>query len=369
LAEAPAAQPQPAVPGIAAVMPRRGGMAFMPGTPGLILLKDGKPKQLPTDDTSAVRVRALAESDQLGPAADREILLPLEVTPEPRLQWQGFQAVHIDKAVDDQGQSLVQITPQVPAGPGFPGGPPGMMRPVGVRPVALWGGVHPHVPVQFKKGQKAARSIKELKGVISAQVLADPKPIITADNLARSAGKTFKGTEGGSIKILEVKTDEQKQTTIRFEFDQPRVDNVFPLMAPAANVPLVPLKPAAGLPPAVPPPAPPPPKDGPGFAAQAPAVKVQVQGPIRVQGGAPVFMAAINGLAVLDDKGNTLPVQMGPQQFRMVVQPGGGNVLAATYTMSCQPGQGQGEPARLVYLGRKRVTIDIPFTLKDVPLP
>jgi hypothetical protein len=282
-----------------------------------------------------------------------------------------LQAVHIDKSVDDRGQSLVQITPQVPAGPVFPGGAPGILRPVGVRPVALWGGVHPQVPVQFKKGEKAARSIKELKGVISAQVLADPKPIITADNLAKAAGKTFKGTEGGSIKVLEVKTDEQKQTTIRFEFDQSRMENVFPFMAPAANAPLVPLKPANGLPPAVPPPPPPPPKDGPAFAAQPPAVQapVRVQRQVRVQGGAPVFTTAINGLAVLDDKGNTLPVQMGAQQFRMVVQPGGGNVLTATYTMICQPGKGQGDPAKLVYLGRKRVTIDIPFTLKDVPLP
>ncbi len=358
-------------PGAPAAMPGRAGIAFLPSTPGLILLKDGKPKPLPTDDASAVRVRALADSDQFGPAPAGEILLPLEVSPEPRLQWQGLQTVHIDKAVDDQGQNLTRITPQVPAAPGFfPGGGPGVMRPIAVRPVALWGGVHPQVPVQFKKGEKAAKSIKELKGVISAQVLAEPKPLITADNLAKAAGKTFKGAEGGSIKILEVKTDEQKQTTIQFEFDQSRMENVFPFMAPAANAPLMPLRPAR--PPAVPPPPPPPAKNGPAFAAQAPGVQVQVQvrgvGVGRVP-GAPVFMAAINGLAVLDDKGNTLPVQMGAQQFRMVAQPGGGNILSATYTMICQPGKGQGEPAKLVYLGRKRLTIDIPFTLKDVPLP
>jgi hypothetical protein len=387
--QAPAVQPPPAPPGAGpggpAFMPGRAGIPFVPGTPGLILLKDGKPRKLPADDTSAIRIVALTESDRFGPAPEGEVLLPLEVTPEPRLQWQSLQSIHIDKALDDRGQSLAQITPQVPGGPGFPGAAPGMMRPILGRPVALWGGVHPQVAVHFKKGEKAARLLKELKGVISAQVLTEPKPIITADNLAKAAGKTFKGAEGGSIKILDVKTDEQKSTTIRFEFDQPRLDNVLPFGGPAANAPVMPLQPILRRPPAVPAlpaPPPPPPKGGPGFAAQPPAVQVQVQGQGAIQfqgggqaiiaigqGGGPVVMGAINGLTVQDGKGNTLPVQMGPQQFRMVAQPGGGNALTATYTLLCQPAKGQGEPAKLVYLGRKRATIDIPFTLKDVPLP
>ncbi len=48
---------------------------------------------------------------------------------------------------------------------------------------------------------------------------------------------------------------------------------------------------------------------------------------------------------------------------------GGGQMFVITYTFLCQPGKDQGQPAKLVYSGRKRVTIDIPFTLKDVPLP
>jgi hypothetical protein len=328
-----------------------------------------------------VRVRALPGSDRFGPAPEGEVLLVLEVSPEPRLQWQSLQSIHIDKALDDRGQSLTQIIPQVPAGPGFAGGPPGMLVRAAVRPVALWGGVNPQVPVQFKKGEKAARSLKELKGVLSAQLLSEPKPMITADNLAKAAGKTFKGAEGGSIKILEIKTDEQKNKILRFEFEQPQLDNVVPFMAPAINAPLQRLRPAGPLPPALPPPAPP--KDGPAFAAQAPAAQppaLPVQGQVRIkgggqaviaigQGGGPILMGAVNGLAVQDDKGNTLPVQMGQQQFQMLQQPGGGNVVTAIYTLICPPGKDQGEPAKLVYLGRKRVTIDIPFALKDVPLP
>jgi hypothetical protein len=39
------------------------------------------------------------------------------------------------------------------------------------------------------------------------------------------------------------------------------------------------------------------------------------------------------------------------------------------YVLTCQPQKGQGEPAKLVYTVSQSVTIDIPFTLRNVPLP
>ena len=62
---------------------------------------------------------------------------------------------------------------------------------------------------------------------------------------------------------------------------------------------------------------------------------------------------------------------MRTQQFRMQQQAGGGNVIVpiAVWTLVCQPGKDQGQPTQLVYLGRKSATVDIPFALKDVPLP
>jgi len=384
---APAVQPPPAPVAPArfpAPMLMPGAMPMMPGAPEQILLKDGKAKKLPTDDRSAIRVRALPGGGRFGPVPAGEILLTLEATPEPRLQWQGLQSVRIDKALDDQDQNLTQITPQVQAGPpgignigGAPGFAPPVMRPMMAPPVAMWGGLHQQVHVQLKKGEKAAKSLKELAGVISAQVLTEATPMVTADNLAKAAGKTFKGNHGGSLKILAVKTDEQKQTTIQFEFEQPpnAIAAMAPLQAVPAGAPPIP----PGAPPLPPPPAPAAPAP-PAPAAKAPAVKPQVvQFQVQIQGGiavapgggfvAPMFMGPMMGLSVQDDKGNTLPVQMGPQQFRAMQLPGGGNVVTATYTLICRPGKDQKEPAKLVYLGRKRMAIDIPFTLKDVPLP
>lgn len=349
----------------------------MPGTTASIVLKDGRAKKLPTDDRGAVRVRALPKSDMLGEAAEGEIMLALQATPEPRLQLQYVEAVHIDKAVDDQDQKLTQVTPQVPAGAGRPGpaaagGPPGVRLPP--RMPFRHGQFGQSIAVQLKKGGKASKSLKELTGTLSAHLLADAKPMITADNLAKAAGKTFKGDDGGSIKVIEVKTDEQKQLTIQFEFEQPPDTTPAAPQMPAGPVmrPAIRLKTPPGAPAAPPPAAPPA-----GGAGALAAGQVQVQAQIQIQGGAAVgpggpggvvFVGPINGLSIQDAKGNALPIQMGPQQFRVI---GGGavNAFIATYTFTCTPGKDQGEPAKLVYHGRKSVQVDIPFTLKDVPLP
>jgi hypothetical protein len=441
VADTPAPQPAvkpllPAAPPVAPPGKPVGGpgrvvgpmMPFMPGMPGQLLLKDGKAKKMPTDDRGAVRVRALPKADMFGGAPEGELILALEATPEPKLQWQQFQSIRIDKALDDQDQNLTQVMPQVPGAPpgagiGIPGAPPGVVRPAIMMPVGPWGGMNQPIAVQLKKGEKAAKSLKELKGAITAQVLSEAKPMITA----KLEKKVYKGDEGGSIKITEVKT-EGKKTTIRFEFEQPP-DTIaaapqmpgMPGMGMGVAVPAFRILPAA---PAVPPPAVPPPAP-PGAKAPAPAPRdeaakdeaarakaaeeeaaarakrdakikeeavrrqqaqqraqeraAQVQVQVQVQGGqggvairgggAPAFVGPMNGLSVQDDKGNALPMQMAPQQVRVIQGGGGANAFIITYTFICEPGKDQGDPAKVVYLGRKRVTVDVPFVLKDVPLP
>ncbi len=265
-------------------MIRIGDIVIHQATRGLILLKDGKPQKLPTDDSGAVRVRDLAAPSGLNTADGidapkvKEVSLTLEVTPEPRLQLRSIQSVRVEKALDANGQTLK----------------PG--RPMGPFDPTMWempiGGQRVHVCL--KKGPKASKSLKELKGVLSAQVLAEPVLLLTADNLAEAAGKTFKGQEGGWIKVLEVKTDDKHKTTIQFEFERP--PNIFP-----------------------------------------------TQAQVQMQDGS-------GGFAVRDDKGNVLPIRISRQ--------------VSTLTLHCQPHKGQGSPAKLLFLGRKSVAIDIPFNLK-----
>jgi hypothetical protein len=189
-------------------LPPGGWKAVVPTEASGIILTDGKLPSLPTDDRTAVRFRALKASS-VGAPAEGEILLALEVTPEPKLLWQGTVAVQIKKATDDQGQSLEQVAgggngPLRPGAGGMGGGgggakgpQPGMApggfggggggfggfpapgRPGGGAALGLPGNVMGMAgnaavllaPVRLKKGAKPATSLKEISGTITARVL------------------------------------------------------------------------------------------------------------------------------------------------------------------------------------------------------
>jgi hypothetical protein len=357
-------------------------MPIFPGQVGQITLIDAGDKKVKeaVDASSAVRVKALASTELFGKAQDGENLLVLQISPEPKIQWVQTMAVRIDKALDDQEQKLSATADNPGAGGGnvFPGGPGGI-RPLPIRP-GFGFGVHQYSLVHIKKGEKASKSLKELTGTISAQILTAPEAVITTENVLKNNGKTFKGGENGSIKILDVSKGDNGTLTVRFEMEQPT--NVQPFfggqwggLMPGGPVP-VPLP--APAPPQVDPPA----KKGlnfqaapaaPAQAAPAPAQAVQVQ--IQVGGNVVIapapgmpFLNTLNGVMLLDEKGNHLQPIVQQQVWRNngVVQPGGKNVFE--YIMVVELPKGQ-DNVKLVFMGRKQTTIDIPFTLKDVTLP
>lgn len=346
---------------------------------GQVILKDGKARPLPSDDRRAVRIRALDKSKLVGKAPKDEVIVPLEVSVEPRLQWQALQSLRIDKAVDDQDQKLEQVIPQVEGVAGFGGNvAPGLAGGIMMPQVGMWDAIDPQLPVQLKRCARAAKVLQELRGVLTAQLLTEARPMIVADKLDKASGKVFKGEIGGSIKILEVKAEE-KQTTIRLELEQPPFDKVVPAQpdgVPGLRIRPAPRLPRAGAkavpaPAALPgglaaqPPAPPPPP--------APPAAVQIQigvgGGVIANGGPMRFAGTIiNGLSIQDEKGNALPIQLQQTQFR-IVQGNGGRMPTPIYTLICRHEKDKGQPDKVVYVGRKRVTVEIPFTLKDVPLP
>jgi hypothetical protein len=70
----------------------------------------------------------------------------------------------------------------------------------------------------------------------------------------------------------------------------------------------------------------------------------------------------------LDDKGETVKLTGVQMQFTPVVAGPAGIVNSLQHVLTFQAEKGQ-EPAKLVYSGRKSLSVEIPFTLKDVPLP
>jgi hypothetical protein len=389
------ARPAPAAPPVREVImlplgpagPAPGGAAIKVSQ---ILLIDGKAKAVPTDDATAVRVRASGDARALAPAGDGEILLALEATPEPKLQWITTEGVRVEKAVDDQGQKLAQAAEARPA-PGVIPAPPAAAV---FMPALGWGnGGTQVIPLRLKKGEKAAKTIKELKGVITAQVLTADRPYVTVADVAKAAGKTAKGARDGSIKVLEVTKGAKDQVTVRFEFDAPA--GVMPTMSPAAGwgavgmpmpampggplpapvaVPVAPPPPPPARPPALPPgallaepaappPAPPPPPLPPPLPAGPPGgvrVGIAVGMPAL---GMPGF-AGYNGLTLQDEKGGPLPCQIRPQ-WRTPAAGAGRPQMEYVLTYTAK----KDVAARLVFSGRRLVTLEVPFTLKDVAIP
>jgi RNA polymerase sigma factor (sigma-70 family) len=303
-----------------------------------ILLTDGQPQTLPTDDRTAVRVRIL-KADVPAAAADAELRLALEVAPEPRLRWQQTVAVRVTKATDDQGQDLEQTATgaAVPAGRGVPGlgGPPGGAPPalggaVAGGPVGgmiVGGDSNPDLggsvtSVWLKKGTTAAASLKEISGTITARVRDEGQPVITVADVLKSAGKTFKGTKDGSIKVIDV----AKEADGRFRF---RLG-----LEPPSDLDLTPAV----------------------LRLSSSAGRMVLSGRDRN-----AVDATQHELALTDDKGHVLP----PFGIEFQTTAGKGIEIALT----CQPLKGQGEPAKLALSVSKCVTIDVPFTLKNVPLP
>ena len=67
-------------------------------------------------------------------------------------------------------------------------------------------------------------------------------------------------------------------------------------------------------------------------------------------------------LSLVDEKGQAF--KLTAVEAKALEAPG-----AVEYQLTFQPADGAAKPAKLVYLGRRRTTIDVPFVLKDVAVP
>jgi hypothetical protein len=334
-----------------AVMP---AIAFRPGfRPGIaanqVILVDGKDQKLPTCYAGAVRIRALPAATEIpGVAKSKdEIQVILQATAEPKLQWRQAVGVRVEKALDDQDQNLAQVLVKADEagnavgviggfGPAMP-----IARPLG------WAVGNNQVPVRLKKGEKDSKTLKQLKGSISAQVLTPAEAIMSVDKILKAKGESAKGDNGGSLKVLDAGKDDNGAVTVQVELELP------PDVVPAQGQPTFPnVAPGPGGPvpaPAPGGPVPPVPPGGP-----VPGRRIPLQ---------PTYTGGYQGLSLVDDKGVSLPVRVTVSKTART-----GNSFVTTLTLVYQPEKGQGDPAKLLFSGSRMVTVDVPFTLKDVPV-
>jgi hypothetical protein len=297
-----------------------------------VALGEGEPPSLPSQLAGAVRVRALPPE---AAAADRprhadELPVVLELLPEPKLPWRGVLAVRLDCAVDDQGQHLSRASSALNVGarlrpsidfqpwPGFAG-----------RPYPTLQGLSEQVRVRLRKGEEPSKRLRELSGTILAEVQTEPEALMTVDKVLHSSGRTVKGDRGGLVRVVKAERADNGFLTLRVQVEPP------PDVTPAAL-------------------------HGKGTATPLDGVPA----PTPPAGGLTPYVAGPNGLNLLDDKGNLLPLVAVQAQGQV-----NGASLVWEYTLLSQPQPDRGEPDRLVFAGTRTVTIGIPFSLQNVPLP
>ncbi|MBY0526185.1 MAG: ubiquinol-cytochrome-c reductase complex assembly factor 3 [Gemmataceae bacterium] len=304
---------------------------------GQVLLADGKPLDLPTQHAGAARIRALPPNTPVlaSPRGQGEILFALGARLEPRVQFQSMKGAQIDKALDDQGQDLMPIAASDPAAPVdqpvFIGNVGGMARGI------VGTGDH-QAPVRLKVGSKPSKTIKELTGKISAEVRTAPEPVMVVDDVFKAVGKTVKGKQGGTLTLAAMERQDDGLFMVRVEL-QPPPD--------AADQPILRARIRRGA------------------LLIQPIMPQGMQIQVQQAGGGFGFVGDSMGITLLNAKGQTMQLVQTPSRtFKLA------NMVAThELTLVFKPQEGQGDPARLVYSTARIVTLEVPFTLRDVPLP
>ena len=180
-----------------------------------------------------------------------------------------------------------------------------------------------------KLGEKAAKSLKEVKGSFTASALMPTEPLLTVDNVLKSAGKTVKGANGGSLSVKAIDKMNNGDYQVQISMEN----------MPAGNNPF------GGM--------------GVGFQ--------QIQ--IQIGGGGNVM---INGIrpnqhlpTLVDAKGQSYQLVNIPQRGLQI----NNGVMRQDVTLVFRPQASQGEPARLVLNGQRSVNFQVPFSFTNVPLP
>jgi hypothetical protein len=311
--------------------PRRGYVPppQPPGADGVpIVLLDGVPVHLPGDRSTALRVLALpagfpGHKTTLGTG---EVTLAFDVTPAPGLGWQDVTGVKIGKVIDSSGRSggagaEKNITPT-----SDPSGMVVFARPGVAMRFDINGNTIPPdslsnprvVTVPLKLGTSSAVSLRRLEGSIFGEIQVPNQPLITVENVKQNTGTRFTGPGDVKFTVLEVK-------------DPP----------------------------------------GPGGLGM---VKVTMESPslwavnARRRGWNPGWpesprMGQGNRVEAFDAAGK--PMTLSTSSFSDISDDG--LVSIQTYTMTFRAGQGT--PTKLVVVGPKLMTVEVPFVMENVPLP
>jgi len=301
-----------------------------------LVFLDGKLPAVATYYGGALRVRVLPRTAPAAGAAKNDApvkywgggtVLTVEISPEPKVGVRTILSVRVEKVLDDQGNELKTPLPYT-YGHDENGDLEmqwrgGMGNSVYVDGMGA-GDLSTRVPLRLDL-PSGVKSLKEVRGYVGADVLTPPMPLITMENILDAAGKTVEGKHGGSMQVSEVKRDDKGQVTLKVSVDKP--PPAFPQVID---------------------------RFGRGRLMRRGGIVVDERGTD------PNVVGRL--LSLLDEKGQAF--KLTAVELKPLEAPG-----TFEWQVTFQPPDGAAKAAKLIYLGRRRTTIDVPFVLKDVPVP
>jgi hypothetical protein len=316
-----------------------------PAPPAQFVLLEGPDVPTAEARNGAVRVRCLPPgtpfpADAIG---SDEVLFPLHVAAEPRLQLQGGVTLRIEKAVDDRGQSLVAtaVTAKLQRN-AVAEEEQRMMLMLINNGIAVPLPAAPAGPVGIKvrRGPAGGTVLRELTGSVGAQVRIT-EPLLVVDNPATAGKSESRSPHGVTLAVTEI--DKTARGDLRFSVRL----SVSPDVQLGQGTTVVargglPVPMAAGR----------------GMVLQQ---MVASSGP-----GTPPGSTEFCGLALEDAKGRRFEVGQAQQELTQFGPQGLTYAITVAFRTTAE---GAGEPAKLVCTGSRPAIIEVPFTLKDVPLP
>jgi hypothetical protein len=293
---------------------------------GFNLVATGEQSRLaPTYYAGAVRIRAMPATRKGLGLGQEETAVVFEVTPQPKLGWQGTTEVRIDRAVDELGQSLF------PATTNHANYAEAVARRMGNGVMVIDAETGRTVasgreyPVRLKRADTPSRTLKEIKGAVTAQVRLPLEPFISVNDVFKATGQTIKGLEGMSLKVIEAGRQASGNLELKLRLEGPSE--------------------VIGL---------------------AGARRIMRRNRVMMRNGLINESGAAGDslLALLDGKGQSLQMELTESNWHI----DGTRVVQEIHAVSRRP-SGEAEAVKFIYSSRRNLTIEVPFTLKDVPLP
>jgi hypothetical protein len=265
-----------------------------------------------------------------------EIMLPIEVSPQPNVLWEDLVEVRVDKAIDDRGQNLIQSLT------GAESNDVQLNRVIrglgnGFVLNAATGGLD-RIPdrngiIRLKSGELASRKLSTLTGTIVGQMRTPLQPMVTVENVRNQAGKTFRTRYGESLEVAEVQVLPNGSVKLHIRLFEPPTMLVMPgngRIAARANIVLQ------------------------GQQVVFNRLGVRMDGALQVD------------LAAKDARGRKLPFEPSSVQNTLGFFK---NMITTDVTLVVKAGHGESALHTLEWAGQHDITVEVPFSFSDIQLP